>query len=300
MARRRSASEKPQLTAPESAVPPTDSDLNAEIRQRLLDLALDARSYLRRNTQPAVRISAALLLAASLAACNAEPAAPTPPPVAPLTQEVRSGLPTAPGRYNVAADSLQRDAQGVYALRWLDSGQSGGTGHPARISLLRLAEGSSNYLDVPAQGDPTLYLQHDTQIALSNTAGSATPTTQNSGGGGFAYWRPFYLGGGPFLPSYYNPPSQSVPSSTTIDGSRSSSTAPAPSARTVGVSSAVSGRAGGAGSGAAATNKSGASVGSGTGAASATGSVGAAKSGGFSSGGAASGKAGGGSSSSSS
>jgi len=269
-------------------VPPPEeghspSAFDAEIRQRLLDLALDARSYLRQNTRPAVRVSAALLLAASLAACSGDvSSSQSPPPtVAPLTQEVREGLPTAPGRYDVIESSLQRDTQGVYAFRWLDPGDTTGSGHQARVSLLKLAQSNSNYLEVPAQGDPTLYLRPNTSIQLGNTTNPAGVP-----GGGFGYWRPFFVGG-PFLPGYYNPPQSTIPSSGTVDGARVSSSPPSPSARTVGVAGAVSGRAGGAGSGTAASTKAGAPTGSGS-------SIGAPKSGGFSlgGGGAASAKAG--------
>src|SRR3954447_23854175 len=83
-------SEQPQLS--QSSPPIPDPNAAARLtRERLLDLTYDVSSYLRRHAQPAVRISAALLLAASLAACNGDQdagdLADAVPTVAPLTQE---------------------------------------------------------------------------------------------------------------------------------------------------------------------------------------------------------------------
>src|SRR3954467_8114441 len=95
---------KPDQTTPDSYV---------QARLRLLDLAEDASLYLRRSADPSVRVAAALLLAASLAACapGSWPYAPASAPVAapavpPLAQEIREGLPTAPGIYPVSPSSL--------------------------------------------------------------------------------------------------------------------------------------------------------------------------------------------------
>src|SRR5438477_9253982 len=81
------------------------------VAEALLDLAYDVSSYLRHHAKATVRVSAALLLAASLAACG--PSAPTPvlsnTAVRPLNQEVQLGLPTQPGRYPVVPSSLGRD-----------------------------------------------------------------------------------------------------------------------------------------------------------------------------------------------
>ena len=84
---------KRRRTALDSVPPPEEahspSAFDAEIRQRLLDLALDARSYLRQNARPAVRVSAALLLAASLAACSGDVgSSPSPPPTVALGPQV--------------------------------------------------------------------------------------------------------------------------------------------------------------------------------------------------------------------
>ncbi|HVG96864.1 MAG TPA: hypothetical protein VNK05_08190, partial [Chloroflexota bacterium] len=78
------------------------------VRQELWELAQGVSRYLRRHASPAVRLATALLLAASLAACNAsasDPAVVDSPAVAPLQQEVSSGLPRGPGRYPVVPGS---------------------------------------------------------------------------------------------------------------------------------------------------------------------------------------------------
>lgn len=236
----------------------------------LLDLAYDASLYLRQNRQQAVRVSAALLLAASLAACDEE----SPPfestesdtPVAsPLAQEVRSGLPAAPGRYPIVRDSLQRDTQGVYHFSWREAGSLDGPPHVASASLVRLAYAEIDELEIPSQGDPVLYLRSDTPIPLVASANQVTATPQPGGGGAATrtMWFPFPIGGGSYAgrgPTYYDPPSRTVPSGGTVEGA-SASTAPRPLAeRTVGLSHAVSGRAGGTGSGTAASARSGAGV----------------------------------------
>jgi hypothetical protein len=234
----------------------------------LLDLASDASSYLRRNANRAVRVSAALLVAASLAACNGSPLPPLPgrpgDAVQPLSREVRAGLPSQPGRYPIVEGSVRRDAQGIYSFQWL----SGGTPNSASASRLRLAQSDTSLLEVPASGDPTLYLPSQTTIPLGG----------GGGGGYYGSWLPF-TGISSRTPSYYDPPSQAVAQGATVSGARISS-APAPAGeRTVGLPHTVSGRAGGTGSGVAASTKSGAGTTSGTGK-----GVSAAKSGGFSSG----------------
>src|SRR5581483_6733710 len=236
--------------------PPAELHQRTEVLERLLDLAYDVSSYLRHQAQPTIRLSAALLLAASLAACSSAGGETAVPSVQPLTQEVRSGLPTQSGSYPVVANSITRDPQCVYQFSWLQPGASGGQGTPARVSLLRLAEADGNpTLEVPISGDPILHLSADTPIQLAGVqGGAATPTAQNRD---YVYWRPFYVGGGYYGgypgPRYYDPPSQTTPSTGTVDGS-TASVAPRPAAeRTFGASHAVSGRAGGAGAGVAAT-----------------------------------------------
>ena len=257
---------------------------SAEVRRRLLDLAYDASSYLRRNTRPAIRVSAALLVAASLAACSGDeqPDATDIPTPVPLAQEVRTGLPTKPGRYAVFSRSVARDARGVYHFEWTEPDTN--VEHEAAISRVKLAQASGTYLEVPEEGDPTLNIPRDSQIALLNTNESYSGRYDT----GFhpVFWYPFFIGGPSYYgPSYYDPPSRVVPSAGRIDGSVSSS-APRPlSERTFGVSSAGSGRAGGTGGGVAASRKAGVDVsGTGTGGKSAA-SAATAKSGGFSSGG---------------
>jgi hypothetical protein len=261
-ARKSRRSRTPPRTAGLDALPAAGSAL---ARERLLDLAYDVSSYLRHHSQPAVRISAALLLAASLASCSGEESpddsGEPPETVAPLTQEVRQGVPTAPGRYDVVDRSIRRDPQGVYHFLWRDPGDTSGADHSASISLLKLGETTSApYLEVPSSGDPILHLGRDTQVALSST--EYRQTSGGYFGPSFVYWRPFYVGTG-YYPGYYDPPIRTVPSSGTVDGSNVS-TAPRPAAeRTVGLSRAVSGRAGGTGSGTAASNRAGADVSSG-------------------------------------
>ena len=60
----------------------------AALRERLLDLAYDASSYPRLHQSALVRTSAALLLAASLAACSLTDRSGA---VAPLSEEVPGG-----------------------------------------------------------------------------------------------------------------------------------------------------------------------------------------------------------------
>jgi hypothetical protein len=277
-------------------------------RERLLDLAQDASSYLRRHRQTAVRASAALLVAASLAACSPS-AEDDEDGVEPLEEEVQSGLPAEAGRYPVRPDSVARDPQGVYYFKTLQSGAT--TWTQANSSLLRLASGSSSELEVSPDADPTLYLPPEVPVAMVANATeaeqlgalAATPTPSGSGGtsSGSSYshtrWYPFYAGSFGSIPNttpaYRNPPPQDISSTNTVSGSDSRATAPPPAERVVGISHGVSGQAGGAGRGSAATLKSGAAAagksgGSGSGtAASGKGSSGGlfgARSGGFSTG----------------
>src|SRR5687768_9400386 len=145
---------------------PAVSPGEAAARERLLDLAYDVSSRLRHHMQPAVRVSAALLVAASLAACEGDPGpetvvVPTPPP---LQQEIANGLPTQPGRYPIVERSLQRDAQGIYSFAWRQPDQTQGAGTTARASKVRLNQGASEALEVPASGDPILHLRENSEI----------------------------------------------------------------------------------------------------------------------------------------
>ena len=273
---------------------------SAEIRQRLLDLAYDVSSYLRRSARPAIRVSAALLVAASLAACSGDPSpeATDVPPAAPLAQEVRTGVPTQPGRYAVSPTSIARDARGVYHFEWIEPDTN--VAHEAAISRVKLAEATATYLDVPDDGDPTLSIPRDSQIALLGANDSYTRHYDT----GFhpIFWYPFFIGGGGssyYGPSYYDPP-RVVPSSGRVDGAVSSASARPLAERTFGVSTAVSGRVGGTGGGVAASRKAGVDVSSdGTGGKAAAASAATAKSGGFSSGGVKGGSGGSGGSASS-
>lgn len=241
------------------ANPPTDDRRReAMLREALLDLAYDVSSYLRHHTRATVRVSAALLLAASLAACGPSAAIPnaTNGTVQPLAQEVRLGLPTQPGRYPIVPGSLGRDAQGVYSFAWRRPGDPASVQNNASASLIQLAQGAASELDVPTQGNPTLYLPADASIPLINSANDLRTTAPS--GGYYPLWRPFY--GGYHGPGYYDPPSGTIASSGTVDGARVSAAPAPPSSRVVGLSHAVSGQAGGTGAGTAATNKSGAST----------------------------------------
>jgi hypothetical protein len=251
----------PSGAAPDGAAnpDPLPPAQRGEALERLLDLAYDVSSYLRHKAQPTIRVSAALLLAASLAACSSSPPPPAPG-VAPLTQEVRSGLPGRPGTYEVIPETIQRDQQGVYRFSWREPGSTG-PGTSAAVSLLKLGQGDTNNVVIPQSGDPVLNLTQNTPVQLAGVTGG-TPTTQQRGSD-YVYWRPFYGGGYYGGPAYYNPPSQTINTAGgTVDGSRASTAPPPAAARTVaGAPRAVSGQAGGTGSGTAATNKSGADAG---------------------------------------
>ncbi|MGE3271360.1 MAG: hypothetical protein AB7P40_21605 [Chloroflexota bacterium] len=283
------------------------ADPHAETRLRLLDLAEDASLYLRRHAEPSVRVAAALLLASSLAACSSSPEAPAandgPPAVAPLAQEIKTGLPTSPGTYAVSPNSVTRDAQGVYGFTWRGLNGSD-TWTQARSSLLLLAQGNEDRLVVGESGDPILRLKQDTPIAMPDEDGGAagpTPTpgsgtsnssTRSSSGSRSILWYPFYAGGttstgtgtgsssssgattssqtlAATTPAYRNPPA-ATPGQGSVRGSASSSvTPPSTTARTwVSPSRAArTGQAGGPGRGTAASSRSGSLSGPASGAA---------------------------------
>ena len=242
----------------------------------LRQLAEDASRYLRRHASAPVRLAAALLLAASLAACSASATDTNmveTRAVAPLSQEVMSGLPRGPGTYPVVHESVFRDQRGVYQLEWLDPGSTDANGHVAHVSRLRLIRDDTLALEMPAGGgDPVLHLPEDENVGLIEQAQVAAvqagPTYYPSP---YSYWHPFGYGPSVILlgrPAYYDPPRTIVvdrtPAGTggstasrpmTVDGGSFSETAKPPSARVTGVTSAVSGRAGGTGSGSAVTSR---------------------------------------------
>ncbi len=252
--------------------------------QRLLDLAYDASSYLRRSPDPAVRVSAALLLAASLAACGGEEEGDFLAPsggksgaleeittAEPLNEEVRGGLPQQPGRYPVHGDSVIRDQRGVYLFSWRRPDEPPDTRHEARVSRLRLLQADEDSVEIPQSGDPVLRLRRETPIALVE-AGTGGQYRRDSPY--YTPWYPFFLITSPRpSPIYYDPPSV-IQRGATVQGSRESQTPASPAERAIGVRGAVSGRAGGAGAGTAVTSRVGGS----------TSAVPAPKSGSFSSG----------------
>lgn len=230
----------------------------AYVLEQLLDLAYDASSYLRRQSKPVIRVSAALLVAASLAACSADPSPPDGQGSA-LTQEVRTGLPTRPGSYPIVPDSIARDSRGVYHFSWLEPGTTG-SGTPAALSLARLSRSNTNQVEIVENGDPVLHLREDAPIALASTVSQSPGMSYY--GGSYVHWYPFPIGGSYYGSGYYDPPARTIPADGgTISGANHSTQARPPAERTFGVSSAVSGRAGGTGSGTAATSKSGADFG---------------------------------------
>jgi len=270
---------------------PTEA-IDPRVRERLLDLAEEASFYLRRHREPSVRIAAALLLASSLAGCSRPPA--SAPPIAPLAQEVRDGLPTAPGRYPVDPSTLTRDQQGVYSMGWRTAAGPANNWTPARSSLMQVAQGTDDVLDVPASGDPTLYLRPNTPISLidpdaRNAAGvGSTPTpgrsgstTSSSTGRGSVAWYPFPLSTASSsaptgsdvpatTPAYRNPPAptQADIAQGSVRGSSSSLNAPSTGARTWSTTGrGTSGQDGGSGTGSAVAGRSGAADGIASGAA---------------------------------
>jgi hypothetical protein len=272
-ARRRGAVERrvEQMRMPPAAA------RRIEILRRQHTLAERVVSFLRDGGRdPRKGLAAGALLLAAAGGALAYDVANEPPPepvelapVQPLAQEVRTGLPTAPGRYPVESDSITRDAQGVYRFAWTDAN---GVAQPAAVSLLRQAPSDDDELEIPAQGDPILYLQPDTPIGViaqeaapPPSSGSAT-TTSRVGGFGYvrvADWYP-YSGSYSRSPVYSSPPSSTLPSDGRYTGSVESPAPRPAAARTISVPSrvdAVSGMSRGTGGGSAATSKSGVSVG---------------------------------------
>lgn len=230
----------------------------AELRLKLRDLAWEVTGYLRRHTSAAVRVAAAVLLAASLAACGTYDArGDRAAPVAPLTQEVSTGLPRAPGFFPVAPGSVFRDQRGVYQLEWQEPLQPEHR-QGAQVSRLRIAQGDRLALEIPAEGaDPILHLPKDERIGMVEAV-----TAQPTRGPGYYppvywWWRPYAGGvfGGPD-PVYRDPPPERpFRPGGEVAGSRSSTTLPPPQQRVAGLGTAVSGRAGGTGAGTAVTSR---------------------------------------------
>jgi hypothetical protein len=287
---------------------PSGDERYAQARLRLLDLAEDASLYLRRSAEPSVRVAAALLLAASLAACSSRSSTGAGPDIdvpaiPPLSQEVREGLPAVPGTYPVSPSSITRDAQGVYGLTWRNP-TGAAPWIQGRASLMKLAQGTDDTLEIPQSGDPILRLKPDTPITLPDDdapIGGPTPTprastssSSSSSGSSFGNrsiaWYPFATGGGTTTsagtgstgtgstgssesvaattPAYRNPPA-AEPGQGSVRGSSSSLSAPNTSARTWTSPSraASTGQAGGPGRGTAASSRAGSLSGPASGAA---------------------------------
>lgn len=286
---------------------------DAEAQRQLWELAQDASAYLRKHGSRAVRLATVLLLAASLAACNASASDTTAvqmetQTVAPLAHEVASGLPRGPGNYQVVTGSVFRDQRGVYQFEWLDRGATAGPGHVAHVSRLRLVRDDSLALEMPGGGegsDPVLHLSEKEDVNLIQEAkvGAVQAGPQHYPPV-YSYWNPFLVGMmmGGMRPGYYDPPRTIVvqqPGGTLasdgstiprVAGGSASDTAKPAAQRVTGVQSAVSGRAGGTGTGSAVSNRnlasgaSSASASSASSAALAGSSVSSPRSGGFSSG----------------
>jgi hypothetical protein len=246
------------------------------VREELWELAQGVSRYLRRHASPAVRLATALLLAASLAACNASASDPTvvdSPAVAPLQQEVSTGLPRAPGRYPVVPGSVFRDQKGVYQMDWLEPGQAtapqGAAPNVAHVSRLRLARDEPLSLEIVDGQDPVLHLPEGENIGLIEDSQPGTSRPANSGSNyhptPYGFWSPFTIGYllGSNRPAYYDPPRTVVVSDPSggagtvprVEGGSVSETAKPPAQRVTGVRSAVSGRAGGTGAGSAVTGR---------------------------------------------
>ncbi len=221
-----------------------DAASGRSLGSNLSRLASDTKTSLRRSAGPAVRGGAALLLAASLAACGdgAGLVVPTPPadrssaatsptvgPSAtpsdtadrstPLVTEFASGLPGATGTYAVVPGSIFRDRRGVYQFEWLegdigddalDDETRATNGHVARTSRLRLVRDETNVVDIVPGNDPVIHLTNDEEIGLADiqTTSPAYPGSSYYPPT-YAYWAPFY--GRPSYwdyvrPWYYDPP----------------------------------------------------------------------------------------------
>ena len=272
-----------QLDRPDRAGQPASSrDRLAAIRTRTLleltALAEDAAAHLRRHASPAVRVSAALLLTASLAAACAPETAPPPElrdggnPASPLRQDVAGGLPTQSGRYDVQKDSIARDRKGIYEFTWLDEQKQPHNAYVSRLRLAQEPEGSELKLEMPPdRSDPILHLPSDVPVRIVEESLAAQTQSDTYVRHSYPYhsdWLPFAAGavlGRLSAPSYYNPPLGNYNVGTRITGGTASTTPPPPESRVIGLRSAVSGQAGGSGAGSAVTGKVGAPTGGSTG-----------------------------------
>ena len=241
--------------------------VRAEMLRRQRSLAERVASFVR-DKHPAAGLTVGALLLVSATGALAydvigeETEQVDLAPVKPLDAEVRTGLPAAPGRYRVDPDSVTRDARGVYRFSWYEP-QAGGPAHQAAASLLKMAPNDEqDELEIPAQGDPVLYLRQTTPIGIiAESAPYRGSTTYY--GGTYVHlndWYPYYGGSYSRTAVYRNPPAVGQSTSAPYQGSVESSAPRAASARTISVPSradAVSGQASGTGGGTAVTRKSG-------------------------------------------
>lgn len=240
----------------------------------LAALAQDVAGQLRRHASPAVRVSAALLLTASIAACGSGAAPPAETSAdgstaRPLDKEVSGGLPLRAGRYELLKDSVVRDRKGIFEFAWLDEQRQP---HNAYTSKLRLQDGSKWELEIPGDNaDPILTMPQDGNIRLVEDSLAARQPSQSYVRHDYPWtssWLPFAAG---MLvgnltsrgPGYYYPPPGNYDVGTTVRGGRVTSAPAPPRDRVIGLRSGVSGQAGGTGQGAAVTNKLGTSAGTG-------------------------------------
>lgn len=250
-----------------------------EVLRRQAGLAERVASFLRDQGQDArVGLAAGALLVAAAGAALIYDVATEPTlesvelaPVVPLTQEVREGLPAAPGTYRVNPESVTRDAQGVHRFGWYEPGPAGPE-RLAAVSLLKLAPGESDKLEVPAAGDPILHLRESTPVQMvaaaaapAGTASSSGTTSTSRPTGGYGY-HPIWIGNWyPYTGSYTREPVYRSPPTRTLDGravgGSIESRAPVqPAQRTIAVpprADAVSGMARGTGGGTAVTARAG-------------------------------------------
>jgi len=172
-----------------------------------------------------------------------------------------SGLPAAPGTYQIKANSITYDGD-AYSFLWADAA---GTLTRARTDDIKLQLAEANVLEITANKEAILRLTQKEPVTVEG---------RDDQGSFSSFWFPFLAGQmlsrGPVVvnqaptspelrqPVYRYPPTDRFDRGDTIQGSTSStSRGRAP------VSDAVSGQSGGAGGGNAATNRaasSGASV----------------------------------------
>ncbi|HEX2170818.1 MAG TPA: hypothetical protein VHL09_00025 [Dehalococcoidia bacterium] len=273
-------------------------DRLAAVRGRALlelsALAEDVAAHLRRHASPTVRVSAALLLTASLAACASGSATPTTSsdPAAsdgrtsPLQGEVKGGLPSSPGRYPILDDQIYRDRKGVFEFTWLDDQRQPHTAYTSDLKFAEVAQGANTELEVPSGGGtPILHLPSDRDIKLIEDSQAAANPSSSYVQHSYPWtssWVPFAAGMlvgnllSPGVPGYYYPPPGNYSVGQTIRGGSVRTTPAPPQDRVIGLRSAVSGQSGGTGAGSSVTNKLGRSAGTGaTGATGGTGQSGA-------------------------